>query len=337
MNQNQSKDKKIGWIEISKKKYGGVVYNEQARIFLAKSFEVDLVGCEAKFFKKIRFFKLLESLFCLSKLKGEKNLWIRDFYSTLTLPWDKTQGKNIVIVHHDDFSGFPLLSRPFFKILQIFFYRNLKKADAIITVSEYWKNYFLKKGYKRVFKIYNAFNVENYNIKPEEVERFKIEKKLLGKPIVYLGNCQKAKGVVETYNALKDLDVYLVTTGQKDVEIPALYLNLGDIEYLELLKASSVVLTMSKFKEGWCRTAHEAMLCKTPVIGSGSGGMKELLEGGKQTICEDCKNLREKVEYLLNNPEERLKRGEDGFNFAQKFTLEIFQKNWLDVINKILT
>ena len=45
-----------------------------------------------------------------------------------------------------------------------------------------------------------------------------------------------------------------------------------------LLQAASVAVTMSKFNEGWCRTAHEAMLCKTPVVGSGMGGMGELLE-----------------------------------------------------------
>ena len=70
-------------------------------------------------------------------------------------------------------------------------------------------------------------------------------------------------------------------------------------DYLKLLKASWVVLTMSKFKEGWCRTAHEAMLLKTPVIGSGTGGMRELLENGKQIVCPEFDNLREKVKYLF--------------------------------------
>ena len=66
------------------------------------------------------------------------------------------------------------------------------------------------------------------------------------------------------------------------INIPVVNLSLNYKEYLCLLKASSVVVTMSKFKEGWCLTAHEAMLCKTPVIGSGKGGMRELLEGGNK-------------------------------------------------------
>ena len=92
---------------------------------------------------------------------------------------------------------------------------------------------------------------------------------------------------------------------------------------------------MSKFKEGWCRTAHEAMLLKTPVVGSGLGGMRELLEGGKQIICQDFTSLKEKVEYLLNHSEVRKKIGQDGYNFAKDFTLERFKKEWVELIKKL--
>ena len=105
---------------------------------------------------------------------------------------------------------------------------------------------------------------------------------------------------------------------------------------LALLKASLVVVTMSKIKEGWSITTHEAMLLKTPVIGSGLGGMKELLEGGGQIICQEFKNLKEKVEYLLEHPEIRERMGENGYNFAKNFTKERFEKNWLNLINIIL-
>jgi len=326
----------IGWIEISKKKYGGIVYNELARSVLSQEFDLDLIVCEAKIFNEIRYLKIPESLFYLSKLKGKKDLWIRDFYSIITLPFDKTQGKNLVVVHQVDFSTFPIISRPIFFFLKKIFYHNLKKADAIVTVSNYWENHFLEKGYKNVYKIYNGFDLADFDISDQEVLEFKKRYNLLGKPIIYLGNCQRAKGVVESYRALKDLNVYLVTSGEPKVKIPARNFNLEYRDYLKLLKASSIVLTMSKFKEGWCRTAHEAMLLKRPVIGSGRGGMKELLEGGKQIICQDFNLLKEKVEYLLNHPEIREKMGESGYNFAKDFTLERFEKSWLELIHKIL-
>jgi len=97
-----------------------------------------------------------------------------------------------------------------------------------------------------------------------------------------------------------------------------------------------MVIAMSKFKEGWCRTAHEAMLLKTPVIGSGLGGMQELLIGGKQIVCKDFKDLKTKVQDLLGNPRLREKMGQDGYNFAKEFTLERFEREWLNLIEEIL-
>ena len=325
----------IGWIEISKKKYGGVVYNEEARHALKKGFDLETIFFEPKIFKNLKYLRIPESLFYLCFLKGKKDFWVRDFYSTLTMSFDRTSGKNIVIVHHDDFSGFPIITQPIFKVAQQIFYRNLRKVDAIVVVSEYWKNYFLQKGHKNVFKIYNAFDLAEFDIFDDEVEDFKKRHNLTQKPIVYLGNCQKAKGVIEAYNELKDLDVYLVTSGRPMVKIPAVNLNLDYRDYLRLLKASSVVLTMSKFKEGWCRTAHEAMLCKTPVIGSGLGGMRELLKGGGQIICENSRGLKNQVEFLLLNPRKAAIIGQGGCNFAKNFTKEKFNKDWINLINKI--
>ncbi len=83
-------------------------------------------------------------------------------------------------------------------------------------------------------------------------------------------------------------------------------------------------------------TTHEAMLCKTPVVGSGLGGMKELLEEGGQIRCADAKELKSKVEYLLNHAQEREKIGAMGYNYAKDFTLEKFKKEWLYVVNKVL-
>jgi glycosyltransferase involved in cell wall biosynthesis len=328
--------KNIGWIQISSKKYGGATYNEEARKALSKIFNIELVLREPKIFKGVKYLRIPESLLLLMELKGEKDLWIRDFYSTVTLNKKKIKGKNLVMIHHIDPFSFPLFSWPFFLLLERIFYRNLRKTDFIVTVSKYWQNHFLRKGYKNVYKIYNSFNLEDYNISEQEVENFKKEKNLLQKPIIYLGNCQKAKGVIEAYNTLRGLNAHLITSGEREVKIPALNLNLDYREYLILLKASTIVLAMSKMKEGWCRKAHEAMLMEVPVIGSGKGGMKELLEGGKQIICPDFKKLKNKVEYLLNNPEERKKIGKTGFDFAKNFTLERFHKEWQDLITKIL-
>lgn len=329
--------KKIGWIKLASRRYGGVVYGEQAREALAKNFDVELMDINSKRFKR-GYLRAPELFFNLLKLKGEKDLWIReDIYPVIAFPWNKTKGKNLVMIYHIDFSQSKGLAKIIDFFLEKLIYLNIKRVGGIVTMSEYWKNHFLEKGCKNVYRVYHNLDFKNFNITEEEIQKFKKKFNLEEKPIIYIGNCQIAKGAPDSYEALKDLDVYLVTSGEPFVKIPALNLNLAHRDYLTLLKASSAVVTMSKFKEGWCITAHEAMLLKTPVIGSGLGGMRELLEGGKQIICEDFASLKEKVEYLLNNPKEREKMGEQGHNFAKNFNLERFKKEWLKLIKGVVS
>jgi len=101
----------IGWPgPISFKKYGGTVYSDQTRDVLSKNADLDVIDVAGRHFKN-RYLKTLESLFYLSKLEGQRDLWIRDFFSAVTMPLDKTHGKNLTIVHHVGFFTFPLVAK----------------------------------------------------------------------------------------------------------------------------------------------------------------------------------------------------------------------------------
>lgn len=328
--------KKITWIQVASKRYGGRIYGEKVRKMLSNSFMVETIDIEAQYLQK-KFIKPIEWLYKLIKIKGTRDLWVRDdFITVITSFLGKTKGKNVALIYHIDFSIFGLWLRIVCNFLNIIFLKKLEKFDAIVTISEYWRQYFLDKGYRNVYKIYPGFALKDFDITEAKVRDFKNKYNLLGKTIVYIGNCQKVKGVVEAHQALKTLNVFLVTSGHRAVDIPALHLNLDYKEYLCLLKTSSLVIVMSQFKEGWCMTAHEAMLCKTPVIGSGLGGMKELLNGGKQIICSDFTKLRETVKHLLDNPALMNSIGENGFMYAKEFTDERFRQEWLNMVNKLL-
>jgi len=329
--------KTVGFIEIHRKRYGGVRYGDMAKEALKKEYAVDLVIKEARLFLGARYLRIPESLVRLLFLKEKRDVWVRDIFSILTIGFDRTKGKNLAVIYHHDFSGFPAFARPFFTLFhRPLFFWGLGKADAIVVIAKFWEKYFAKKGYKNIFLIYMGFDLKEYETSKEEVLAFQEKYGLVDKPIVYLGNCQKAKGVVEAYEELKGLNAHLVTSGARQVNIPARNLDLSQREYFALLKASSVVLAMSRFKEGWCITAHEAMLMGTPVIGSGRGGMRELLEGGGQIVLEDIGKLREMVEGLLKNPHERAKLGEAGYNFARQFSQERFERSWLAAMGSIV-
>ncbi|OGP91534.1 MAG: hypothetical protein A2157_08750 [Deltaproteobacteria bacterium RBG_16_47_11] len=319
---------RIGWIEVLKKVYGETIYAEMAQSTLLRRHDLERIHVGLDPFKKYLYPKLLWRLF---RVSGEKDIWIRNFDSILTMPYDRTQGKHIALIFHIDQSFQPLHLQVPWGLLEKVFYNHLRKVNAIVTISKYWQNHFRERGYPKVYLIYNAFDPDRFHFQEEEIGEFKKTFRLEGKPILYLGNCQRIKGVVEAYEHLKDMEGYLVTSGRREVNLPALNLDLKDKEYRLLLKASSVVITMSKFKEGWNRTAHEAMLCKTPVIGSGLGGMRELLEGGGQIICEDFDDLKERVCYVLEHPE----MGEAGYAFAKQFTVKRFEKEWLNLIEGV--
>lgn len=327
--------KKIGWIQISSRRGGGSLYAAEVRKVLSKEYDVELVNLESKYLKW-RYFKPLEWAFNFLRLKGEKDLWvIHSFLDLALLSLSRIKGKKLALIYHIDISVFPRFLGPIPFLIEKLFYHNLKKVDAIVVIAEYWRQHFSDRGHPNIYKIYNSFDLAGFNINENEVPEFKKKYGLEGKPIVYIGVCQRAKGVVEIHQALKDLDVHLVASGRQEVEIPVLNLILEYQDYLKLLKAATIVMDMTKFKTGGSRIIQEAMLLKTPAIGSGFGAIRELVEGGGQIICSDFSSLKEKVEYLLDHPEVRKKMGEAGFNYARKFTLEKFTKSWLKLIKQL--
>ena len=97
------KENKVGWIEFSSSRYGGAWYNRQSQKAIAKYFNLELISLEAKHLKKRRYLKFFELFYYLLQIKGQKSLWIRDFYSILSLSKRKTKGKNLALIFHIDF------------------------------------------------------------------------------------------------------------------------------------------------------------------------------------------------------------------------------------------
>jgi glycosyltransferase involved in cell wall biosynthesis len=323
---------KIAKLKISTERYGGKIYGDFLDRVLSEDFEIEEMelGLVKKRYSKI--IVVLLELFQFRK-RTDFDIVIREFDSCFFI--NKRPIKQVVIIYHIDYRFLPLSLKIGYFLLEKVILYNAKKADVVVVCAEYWKDYFERKGFENIHLIYNAFDLEEFSISDSEIESFKRRFNLDSKPIIYLGNCQYAKGVVESYEALKELDVNLVTSGNPHVKIGARNFNLSYKDYLILLRSSSIVLTMSKFKEGWCRTAHEAMLLRTPVIGSGLGGMRELLENGGQIICEEIGSLREKAEGLLQNRAQRTLMGEKGYKFATQFDRERFRKDWGQLLKNL--
>lgn len=309
-------------IDLNNKVYGGRVYENQAIDLLKDKF----------IFRRIFLMK--------HKVKILNLPWImylyikyRFFYRGILLLTNQTtwfagrNSHNIAVIHHIDSSHSGGISSVYQSFCDKSLFQNREKFDKIVTVAKCWEKQLESAGFRNVAVIYNSFSTELYRFTEDEKNEFKKKYGFTGKPLIYLGNCQKKKGVVEAYNVLKGMDAYFVTTGNKDVELPIPNLNLSFEEYRLLLASSDVVITMSLFKEGWNRVAHEASLCGTPVVGSGMGGMEELLLMSGQTICKSFSDLPSIVEEILKS--RPLPNTQD----LRKYDLQYFKKSWEAILS----
>ena len=238
-----------------------------------------------------------------------------------------SETKNIAMIHHVDAHAETggIKHKWFYKRL----FSRIKTFDTVVTVSSFWKRYLEQKGCDNVKVIYNSFNPKEYQYTEEQItlfcKKYDFDPE---KPIVYIGNAAPGKGVYEVYEALKGSNYQMVMTGgtNKAADLPVKFLSLEQDEYKMMIASCSVVLTMSSMMEGWNRVAHEAMLSKVPVIGTGSGGMRELLEGGKQLITTDYSAL---PSLLANCIENRVEQGANGYAYVSQFDDAYFKKEWL--------
>jgi glycosyltransferase involved in cell wall biosynthesis len=309
--------------------YGGSAYEKMLTEIILSQHIVSEFDVRKRFFSKAeRPQVFLSTLF--KQLNPKIDLWIRNNIAVAAMTNCSTKKRNIALCHHLD--GPEIGNYWINRGLSRRFLKNARKCDCVVVVARYWKKYLESKGIERIKVIPNAFNTEAFLVNDKQVDDFKKKYGLLGKPIIYIGNCQKMKGAADVYETLKHMNVHLVSSGIRDIDLPVRCFMLNYFEYILLLSASDAVITMSRFIEGWNRVAHEAMLCRTPVIGSGSGGMKELLEEGGQIICEKIQDIPDCLGYVLKNSDVI---SDKGYGFASQFTIQRFSESWLNLINSI--
>lgn len=105
-----------------------------------------------------------------------------------------------------------------------------------------------------------------------------------------------------------------------------------------LLRAKMLVMTSDY--EGIPNAILEAMAVGLPVISTdcSPGGAKLLLEDKNGIIVPrgDYKALAEAIKYYLNNSQEALKIGKNGYNSLKRFSEDKIKKKWIDFIDSII-
>ena len=241
--------------------------------------------------------------------------------------------RRIGMIHHidDDLGRSSFGHSWFFRRLK----RRLTELDMVITVSVYWKKYLEEIGCPRVKVIYNSFDPAAYAVGRQDIAEFRGRHGIpADRPVVYIGNAARQKGVYDVYEALKEKPYYLLMSGPRNLapDLPVHYLAVDRKDYLTMLAAAEAVVVFSRMTEGWNRVAHEALLCGTPVVGSGVGGMRELLEGAGQRISPEASGLAEAVADVIQQRAHYVSRGQA---FVRQFDMEYFRAAWLQALQEV--
>jgi glycosyltransferase involved in cell wall biosynthesis len=90
--------------------------------------------------------------------------------------------------------------------------------------------------------------------------------------------------------------------------------------------------------EGTSYSAIEAMACGLPVVTTYVGGLNQLVIDGYNGIVVNpfYEDIRNAIKYLLDNPDERKRMGENARRVAEKMNRDKWEMKWLEVFNEKL-
>lgn len=267
--------------------------------------------------------------------------------------------KKFVVTIHDITPKFfpgPQVKKSLIRKLgyQIVFRTALKRAEKIITVSDHTKknlDKFFNAPANKIQTIHIGFNSDLKPITEQNVIQDLKNKYQITKPFIfYVGVWRDHKnlpGLINAFNILKSeyrLDYQLVLAGKQDPKYPEIKQTIANSPFesdiilpgyvsdseLPLFYNAAKLFVLPSFCEGFGLVALESMACHTPVIGSKTTSLPEILEDA--ALYFDPKNPKE-IAGIIN----KVLTDDNLYQNLQKQGLEQIKKySWQDCAKKTL-
>jgi glycosyltransferase involved in cell wall biosynthesis len=226
----------------------------------------------------------------------------------------------------------------------------IRRIDRVITsftegVDELWKAFRVKK--KNVSVVFNGMDVDMFRNTGEKREE---------NALLFVGNTEDSKkGLIYLFEAMKMLPDHITLTIVDDG--PPKKLTAADMikkmglerrikftgkltyEQLVSMYSRKTILIMSSLFEGFGLPAVEAMSCKTPVVVTTAGSLKEVVtpDCGILVPPKDPAALKDAILRLLADKKLRKKMGENGRKRAvENFSWPVAAKNTLEVYRDVI-
>lgn len=224
--------------------------------------------------------------------------------------------------------------------------KSAKKLDYLVLVSENLKEFYRKKLPK--VKCVYIPNIVDENDKSSD---------LLSKNLVSVGRLSKEKGFMDLliiFNKIlkkyPDYKLNIIGDGEEKEKLEN-YIKENHLEknvimhgfqnkdYINNVLLGSMIYLMTSFTESFGIVLIEAMSYGIPCIAfSSAEGAEELIENGKNGYLIDDRNIDKyvsKVEFLMNNFEERKKMQNNCINKANEFLGKNVIKKWLEILKGV--
>ena len=226
------------------------------------------------------------------------------------------------------------------------------KNNYLITPSNFWRDYIVKKYHKNPNKIITTHEaVDPIFIKNLEINNYELNKNYklkINNYILYTGNLYPHKNIKVVIDALKSLpDIKLKIIGARDYflnKFKEQYKNNPQIEFLgyvpdnefQKLYSNALCLVHPSLMEGFSLTGLEAMALNCPVISSNLSCLPEIY--GDSVLYFDPHNpqdLSQKLKSLTPNiRQDLIKKGQEQI---KKYSWNITAQKTLDYYEKILS
>ncbi len=218
----------------------------------------------------------------------------------------------IVTGHGTDVTS---LNNPIIKALK---QKTFKRASAVTVVSDYLKGRAEELTDRRDIKVI-PMGCDTTKFSPDyrQAGYWGDDKKT----VLFVGRLVSIKGVEYLIEAMKGIDARLVIVGEgplkeeleakaKEAAIDCVFMGGKSHEELKTIYASADVFAAPSItmpngaQEGLGLVALEAMSSGVPVIGSRSGGIKEVIKDGENGLLVDEKNaaqLKKAIKDIINS------------------------------------
>ena len=263
--------------------------------------------------------------------------------------------KCLVHIHGDALGDNNINKDIYYKFLAISKYtEKLIMSDNIIPKSQ-------------IELLYNSIKLEDFNKKISEDEKIALRKKYgIEKDdvvIMFVGRTIRQKGVKElilAFKQLKNIDkskiliVGSANYGAKvktdfDYELEEISKDIkekikftGYVDNTELYKIqniSDIAVVPSMWEELFGLVVPENMASGLPLVVTKSGGIPEIVDNESAFVVEKnqdlIKNLSDKLDLLIENPDLRRKMGEAGRKRAELFGMDKYLDNFCEIMKKI--